>query len=116
MAQLIKLGNTTVKKPTSFRIETYNITKSGRTASGKMCMDLIAKKRKFFFEYAVLAGADLDVILGIIDSTAMFFSLEYVDNGVTKTATVYGGAIAKDQFRTDGGWYWKNVKFDLIEQ
>lgn len=116
MAQTIKLGGTTVKTPKDFTIANYNITKAGRVASGKMVMDLIAKKRKFNFIYDILAGDDLDAILAVIDSTVLFFTLEYVDNGTAGTATVYVGQVTKTQFRTDGKWYWKDVKFDLIEQ
>jgi hypothetical protein len=81
-----------------------------------MVMDLVAKKRKFVFEYSVISGPDLDIILNLIDTTAMFFTLEYVENDVTKTATVYGGEITARRFRTDSGWFWKDVKFNLIEQ
>lgn len=115
-AQLLKLGGSQVKQPKTFTISSYNLTKSGRTANGKMYMDLIAKKRKFALQYDVIGGNDLTAILTVIDSDAMFFTIDYFDNGVSKTATVYVGDISKTQFRTDGGWYWKDVKFDLIEQ
>lgn len=113
---VIKLNGTTIKKPKDFKISKFNLTKSGRVASGKMVMDLIAKKRKFEFSYEVLSGPDLDTILGIIDTDAMFFTIDYVENGVAKNATVYVGEIAAKKFRTDGVWYWKDVSFNLIEQ
>jgi hypothetical protein len=113
---IIKLNGTTIKNPLDFSTSRYNLTKSGRVASGKMTMELIAKKRKFFFTYEVLSGADLDLILGIIDTDAMFFDITYVENNVTKSAKVYVGEIKYDKFRTDKGWYWKNVTFNLIEQ
>lgn len=116
MAQLLTLNGTTIKKPNNFGIEKYNLTKAGRTADGTMHLELIAKKRKFTLSYEVLRGTELEVILGIIDGTSVFFTLTYVENNVTKTATVYSGAIKSTQFRTDGPWYWKDVTFDLIEQ
>lgn len=116
MADVLKLNTTTIKKPKSFRISKYNLTKSGRVASGKMVMDLIAKKRKFELSYDVISGTDWNTILNIIDSQTMFFTLTYTENNAEKTATVYVGEISADKFRTDGVWYWKNVTFNLIEQ
>jgi len=115
--QVLKLGGATIKQPTSFTTEKYNITKAARTLDGNMKMDLIAKKLKFLFEYEVLSGTDLEAILAVIDTDEMFFVLTYTENNDTeKTATVYVGAIHAKKFRTDGVWYWTNVKFDLIEQ
>jgi hypothetical protein len=117
MAQLLQLNDTTIKIPNNFQIEKYNITKAERTADGTMHMDLIAKKRKFLFNYTVLSGSEYDKIIDIIDSTDMFFTIDYVENDVAKSATVYTGAIHSTQFRTDSGaWYWKDVAFDLIER
>lgn len=111
-----KLNGVIIKSPADFRIERYNITKAGRVASGDMKMELIAKKRKFLFSYAVLSGKEFQKILEQIDGEQMFFDLEYVENGEIKTAKVYVGAITQRKFRTDGVWYWKDVSFDLIEQ
>ena len=47
MSQKLKINCTTIKTPNKFDYEAYNLTKSGRVASGEMTMDLIAKKRKF---------------------------------------------------------------------
>lgn len=116
MAMDITLGGISIKQPTKFDIEKYNLTKSGRVASGLMKMEIIAKKRKFLFQYDVISGTDLDTILGVIDTNTAFFTIGYKENEVAKTATVYSGAISATRFRTDGKWYWKDVKFDLIEQ
>jgi len=117
MAQLITLSGTTVKTPTEFIIEEYNLSKSGRTADGKMHMDYIAAKNKFLLRYAVLSQSEYDTLRAIIRTSTMFFPITYKDNDVIYSKTVYVGAIHRTQFRTDtGAWYWKDVKFDLIEQ
>ena len=116
MAQVLSINGTTIKRPTFFDIERYNLTKSGRVASGDMTMDLIAKKRKFLFRYDVISGKDLNTILNLIDGTDMFFTLSYIENDVTKTASCYAGHIPTRLFRTDGVWYWTRVNFDLIER
>jgi hypothetical protein len=116
LAQLLTLNNVVIKKPTNFGIEKYNLTKAGRTTDGTMHLDLIAKKRKFTLSYDVLRETEHEIILGIIDGTSLFFTLTYVENNTTKTATVYAGAIKATQYRTQDMWYWKDVTFDLIEQ
>lgn len=113
---LIKLNGVEIKTPDQFSISRFNLTKSGRTANGMMTMDLVAKKRKFNIGYTVISGKELNKILDIIDTDEMFFTIEYQESGVTKTATVYVGEIPTELFRTDGVWYWKNVTFSLIEQ
>lgn len=107
---------TLIKQPAKCSIERYNLTKPGRVTSGLMTMDLVAKKRKFLFEYPVISKVDFEAILDIIDTDEMFFELQYTENDVVKTATVYVGHIPSERFRTNMGWYWKNVNFNLIEQ
>ncbi len=116
MSMEITLNGTSIKQPNSFEVQKYKLTKAGRVASGKMTMEVIALKRKFLFQFEVLAGDDLKTILDILDTDTAFFTLGYKENGVVKSAVVYAGAISAQKFRTDGKWYWKNVKFDLIEQ
>jgi hypothetical protein len=112
----LKIDGVSIKEPHFWNVEDYNLTKNGRVANGKMTMELVAQKRKFNVKYDVISGPDLDLIASKISGTKMFFLVEYLDNGVQKSATCYSGAIHKDKFRTDGKWYWKNVEFALIEQ
>lgn len=114
----IRVNGVRIKQPTNFSISHYNLTKSGRVASGKMTMDLVAKKRKLFLEYAVMSGAEMDQILSLIDGTDMFFTVEYVENGVEKSMVAYVGEISRKKHRAGGlgGWYWTDVSFNFIEQ
>lgn len=113
---MYKLNGTLIKAPPEFDIEHYNITKADRNAEGDMIMELVAKKRKFLLTYPVLSGDELYTILNIIDSSEVFFTFEYPDNGIIKAATVYSGPIRRRRFRTHMGWYWKDVTFNLIER
>lgn len=105
-----------IKRPSSFKIERYNVTNLTRVASAMMQGDLIAKKRKFYFTYDAISSDDLDTILGAIDSDTIFFPLTYIENNVSKSATVYVGSIPSELHHTGGLWVWKNVTFNLIEQ
>jgi len=108
-----------IKNPSSFKIERFNVTNMERLANATMVGDLIAKKRKFYFTYDAISGDELDNILEAIwDSTTLFFPLEYLENGVSKTATVYVGSIPTELHRAGRttNWVWKNVTFNLIEK
>lgn len=113
------INNITVKNPTNFKIERYNVTTLERLADATMVGDLVAKKRKFYFTYEFITGYDLDIILEAIwNSSALFFPLVYVENGVQKTAQVYVGSIPTELHRAGmtTNWVWRNVTFNLIEQ
>lgn len=111
------INGVAIKRPTTFKIERYNVTNLARIADGTMTGDLIAKKRKFSFSYDAISSTDLNVILNAIwETTELFYTLTYVESNETKTATVYTGAIPSELFRTGDAWVWKGVSFDLIEQ
>lgn len=111
------INGNSIKSPSGFKIERYNITNLERLADGKMAGDLIAKKRKFYFTYEVINGSDLDTILDAIwDSPKIFFKLKYEENGSSKEAEVYVGSIPSDLYGTGADWVWTNVTFNLIER
>jgi hypothetical protein len=119
MPQIITLAGQTIKplEPGNFGIERYSGTKAGRTADYTMHIDLIAKKKKFIFKYDVLSGSELKTIADIVDGDTMFFEITYIDDiGTVQSKTVYAGALKYFNFRSDQGYYWKDVQFDLIEQ
>ena len=113
------IDSTAIKNPTTFKIERYNVTNLERLADATMAGDLIAKKRKFYFTYEAISGEDLDTILDAIwNTTSLFFTLNFVENGVAGSATVYSGSIPSELHRAGAttNWVWKNVTFNLIEQ
>lgn len=118
MSMSIKINGINIKQPKTPNMSTFNLTKSGRTASGRMTMDLIAKKRKLLLTYEVLSGDALKTILAQIDNGTMFFEVSFIDNGVPGSFTAYVGEIARELYRSGelSGWYWKNVTFNFIEQ
>jgi hypothetical protein len=114
-----QINGSNIKNPSEFKIERYNITNMERLADAKMVGDLIAKKRKFYFTYEAISGYDLDIILELIwETNELFFPLTYVENGVSKTATVYVGSIPTELHKAGRttNWVWRNVTFNLIEQ
>jgi len=119
MAQLIMLNGVEIKqpKPGDFGIERYTLSTAGRVASGKMMLEIVAKKTKLTFKYPILKGAELKAIADIVDGDTAFFDAVYMDdNGEIKTITVYAGALKYNNFRSNQGIYWTDVQFDLIQQ
>lgn len=116
----ISINSTQIKTPTDFKVSRYNLTKSGRLASGKMVMELIAKKKKLFLNYAGITGRDLRVILNLIDTSEMFFNVAYYDvDGTPVTNTCYVGEISsilRQRAIVNDDHIWKDVEFNFIEQ
>jgi hypothetical protein len=114
-----KINGVTIKNPSEFKKERYNVTNLARLADATMAGDLIAQKRKFYFKYDAISAADWQNILDAIwESGTIFFSLEYSENGAQKSATVYVGNIPADLHfgAQHSHWVWKDVSFNLIEQ
>lgn len=116
---LLELNGVKIKSPTSFSKSRYNLTKAGRVANGDITIELIAKKRKFFFVYDTISSIEKEKILNVIDGP-IFFQIRYEEDNIIKSATVYVGEISQDRFRTRDSvnniWYWRNFTFNLIER
>jgi hypothetical protein len=114
---VLKIAGTTVKAPTELKIGRFDLTKSSRTASGKMVMELIATKRRVDVIWKMLTDDELQTILNTITANKPFFILEYPDVGGTKTMTCYAGDINTSLWHTIGGVrYWQEVSISFIEQ
>lgn len=113
-----KINGVGIPNPTTFKIERYKVTNLTRLASAKMTGNLIARKHKYFFTYDALAARDLNRILDALWYAAgMFYTLEYRENNIVKTAKIYPGAIPTELHSAhSASWVWKGVNFDLIEQ
>ena len=112
------INGVTIKNPSKFKVERYNVTTMERLSNADMVGDLIAKKLKFYFTYDAISAEDFDAILHAIwDSNSLFFPFEYEDRGVKKSASVYVGSIPSDlHYMSTGNTVWKNVTFNLIER
>ena len=114
---MLKIAGTTVKTPTELKIGRFDLSKSGRTASGKMVMDIIATKRRVDVVWKMLTDSELEKIIDTIAANKPFFSLEYPDAGGTKTMTCYAGDIVTSLWHTKNGIrYWEEVSIGFIEQ
>ena len=114
---MLKIAGVSVKAPTELKIGRFDLTKSSRTASGKMVMELIATKRRVDVVWKMLPDNELQKIIDTITANKPFFSLEYPDAGGTKTMTCYAGDIVTSLWHTKNGVrYWEDVSIGFIEQ
>ena len=114
---MLKIAGVTVKTPTELKVGRFDITKSNRTASGKMVMELIATKKRVDITWKMLPDNELQKIIDTITANKPFFSLEYPDAGGTKTMTCYAGDIVTSLWHTKNGVrYWEEVSIAFIEQ
>ena len=114
---MLKIAGASVKAPTDLKIGRFDLTKSGRTASGKMVMDIIATKRRVDVVWKMIPDDELKTIIDTITANKPFFSLEYPDAGGTKTMTCYAGDIVTSLWHTKNGIrYWEEVSIPFIEQ
>lgn len=114
---MLKIAGITVKAPTELKVGRFNLSKSSRTASGKMVMDIIATKRRVDVVWKMLPDSELQKIINAITANKPFFSLQYPDAGGQKTMTCYVGDIVTSLYHTIGGVrYWSDVSIPFIEQ
>lgn len=114
---MLKIAGITVKAPTEVKVGRFNLSKSSRTVSGKMVMDIIATKRRVDVVWKMLPDSELQKIINAITANKPFFSLQYPDAGGQKTMTCYVGDIVTSLYHTIGGVrYWSDVSIPFIEQ
>jgi len=114
---MLKIAGVTVKTPSELKVGRFDITKSNRSASGKMMMELIATKKRVDCVWTMITDNDLQVIIDTITANKPFFTLEYPDVGGTATMTCYAGDIVTSLWHTKNGIrYWEEVSIPFIEQ
>lgn len=114
---MITLNGITWPNPSNIEVGRFTLSKSGRTASGLMTMEIIARKRSITITYSHLSDSALKSILNQLESAA-FHTLTYPDpQDGEATLTVYVGDVAYKPFRRiNGEWYWQEVSIPLIER
>lgn len=114
---MLKIAGVTVKTPSELKIGRFDITKSSRTASGKMTMEVIATKRRVDCTWKMIEDSELQIIIDTITANKPFFSLEYPDAGGSETMTVYAGDINTSLWHTiNDVRYWQEASVAFIEQ
>ena len=114
----IYIAGTKVARPASVKVGRFDLTKSSRTASGRMTMDVIrAGVRRVDVAWSLLLDSELAMILNLLAANKPFFQFRYPDAGSQHTITCYCGDIIYEPWSTIGGVRrWKSVQIPFIEQ
>ena len=114
---MLKIAGISTPNPAEITVGRFDLTKSGRTASGKMMMEIIATKRRVDVVWKMLKDSELQQILDLITANKPFFTLTYPDAGGSATMTCYAGDINTSLWHTKNGVrYWEEVSLAFIEQ
>lgn len=114
---MLYIAGTKVATPSEIKVGHFDLTKSGRTASGKMVMEIIATKRRVDCTWKLIKDSDLKQILDLIDAHKPFFTLTFPEAGGTATMTCYAGDRNTSLWHTiNGVRYWQDVSIAFIEQ
>ncbi|MBE3590013.1 MAG: hypothetical protein IMW98_04200 [Firmicutes bacterium] len=114
---LITIAGTPIVDPSEIKLGYFDLTKSSRTASGRMVMEIVATKRRLDLTWQKIADADLQAILDVIAAHKPFFVVTFPVPGGTASMTAYVGDINTGLWYTVGGVrWWQDVSFALIEQ
>ncbi|GHV97900.1 hypothetical protein lacNasYZ03_11760 [Lactobacillus nasalidis] len=114
------ISGTAVKTPSSFQVTIQDIdAKATRDAKGKLHRDRVATKRKISAQWPPLTLKECSTLLNAVKDE--FFTVKYLDpvDGAMATRTFYVGdrtTPALTFIDNLGGYFWKDVSFDLVEQ
>lgn len=108
---MFKMNGISLKAPPIFDEKDKKITRGGRTASGKLNMDVIAIKKEISIGWSVITNNDFEIVLSIIKEDQLV-EIEYdgyvgnffIDNISYKKLI---GGVNK---------LWVDFRFDAIEQ
>lgn len=107
-----------VADPAECKVSRFDLTKSNRTASGRMVMEVVrAGVRRVDVTWRYLRDPDLEEILDLLAANKPFFSLQYEDAGGLATMTAYVGDISYTPWHRgqDGVRIWEEVSMPFIE-
>jgi len=115
---LIKIAGVEVARPAEVRVGRFDITKSERSASGRMVMEVVrAGIRRVDVTWRMLPDPDLKRILDLIAANKPFMLVEYPDVGGQAQMMAYTGDIIYSAWHQRGGVrYWDEITIPFIEE
>jgi len=115
-APLLKLGG--VELPTmsrSFSESEIEITREDRTASGRLVIDVIAVKKTFTVQYAIVTEEILSVINEVYKlGNPLNFVVER-KSGELDEYTVRLHPYSRDRLILGDDWFWEGITLELEE-
>lgn len=114
---LLTIAGVAVADPAAIEVSEFDLSKSNRTASGRMVMEIIATKRRLDVTWHYLPDAELKQIESLIRNNKPFFSVTWQDGDSTGAMTAYAGDRRKKLWlRVGDTRYWEEFSVSFIEQ
>ncbi len=114
----IRIAGVEVSRPAEVRVGRFDLTKSNRSASGVMVMEVVrAGIRRVDVTWRMLSDSDLRTILDVIAANKPFMMVEYPDAGGQQQMMAYTGDITYSAWHTRNGVrIWEEVSIPFIER
>lgn len=117
---ILKINGSSVPNPSEFSISyvDFSSSEAGRTQTGKMVKDVIAKKVSLQCKWNTLNWTDASTLLQAVEDE-IFMTVRYPDakagGYITKTFYV-GDRSAPAIMLANGKEYWDGISFSFIER
>lgn len=114
---MITINGIAIKNP-KIEYGEHRLSKSGRTASGRMTMEIIAIKHRIDLSWEAISGTEWKAIKDLLRS-ATFYQVRYPAEGDSTefiTETMYVGDITSKLHTRGGRRVFVDASFPLIEQ
>lgn len=114
----IRIVGVEVARPAEVRVGRFDLTKSNRSASGRMVMEVVrAGIRRVDVTWRYLPDPQLQQILDLIAANKPFMLVEYPDAGGQQQMMAYTGDIVYSAWHTRHGVrIWEEVTIPFIEE
>lgn len=114
---ILTIAGVPVANPAEIKISRFDLTKSNRTASGRMVMEVVrAGVRRVDVTWRYLPDSDLKTILDVLAANKPYFQVTFPGPSGTETMTAYAGDVTTTLWHTRGGVrYWSEVSVPFIE-
>jgi len=114
---LLTIAGTAVANPASIEVGEADLSKSNRTASGRMVMEIIATKRRLDVTWRYLPDPERRKIRDLIRANRPFFLVTWQDGDSADSMIAYAGDRRQKLWLPVGGVrYWEEFSVAFIEQ
>lgn len=113
----MRIGGQLIQAPTKCELGRFTISRSERTSSGRMNIEIIARKRRLDCEWSWISAPALKLIHDLLESGATH-TVQFIDtrSGESATMTVYVGDMTQVTGHIgSGSRWWRDASISLIE-
>lgn len=93
----------------------FEITREGRTTSGKLVIDVIATKKKFTLNYSTITGTVLAQLASLYELGGILnLKIEQQDASINEYQVKFR-PFSRARYLVGNEWFWENITLELEE-